>query len=178
MRIYDIWKQGGQWRFVRDGEEQPLASFHTKRTAVEFAREYLTTEGGRLRVWKGEGEKSSLQSEREIGPKGVPRQEATPEHGSDAHEQGLLEGIVDGTREATAMAWQALPQISWQVSRGAYNAAYYTAYGVVFSAVALSRLVPMRNPLNNGLHDGATAALRDYRETHSSGEAASGANVV
>jgi hypothetical protein len=178
MRNYDIWKQRGQWRFVREGEDQPLESFQTKKAAIAFAEEYLATEGGCLRIWKGEDANSSLQVERDIGAESARGPEATPDQGADNQPQSLLDGIVEGTREATAMAWQALPQIGWQVSRGAYNAAYYTAYGIVFSAVTLGGLVPMRSPLAHGMHDGANAALHDYRETHPSGEAVTGAKAV
>lgn len=169
MDTYDVWKQQNQWKIVREGDTRALRVFGTKREAVAFARDFLSMHGGHLRIWKGEGDASSLQEERTYeAPHAAAGHAAVEPEVIRRRAQGMLEGMMKGAMDASEAAWQLVPQLGRYFSRGAYQAGYYTAYGVVYSAVMARNLIPLPNPVANGMHDGADAAL------HAVGEAQQG----
>jgi hypothetical protein len=162
MDTYDVWKQENEWRIVREGDTRALRVFSTKREAVTFARDFLSMHGGHLRIWKGEGDASSLQEERIYEALHAAAEPEMVRRGA----QGMFDGMMKGAMDASEAAWQLVPQLGRYFSRGAYQAGYYTAYGVVYGAVMVRNLIPLPNPLANGMHDGADAALHAVGETH------------
>ncbi len=179
MSTYDVRKTEEQWRFAQEGDANPIASFDTKKEALEYARDYMKAHGGLLRIWK---EDDSLQEERSFMLEG----EATPTT-SAAKEAVAVEtaamtaiespapvtktaGIVDamlrGAKDATEAVGEFIPETGKYLTQGLYQASYYAAYGVVFGAVAIGRLVPLPKPLALGLHDGAQAALGAFEKGH------------
>lgn len=148
MDRYDIRKLKKEWGFTREGEDQPLKSFATKKQAEAYGRDYLRQQGGVLRIWKSDG--ISLQEER------------TYEKPPGSFYSGILEGISDAAKAVE----QFMPAAGSHVSKGVYQAGYYASYGVVLGAATLARLIPLPNPLAHGVHDGAEAAMGSAEKTH------------
>lgn len=98
MDTYDVWKQENEWRVVREGDTRALRVFGTKREAVALARDFLNLHGGHLRIWKGEGDASSLQEERTYE---APHAAAEPEM-VRRRAQGMFEGMMKGGMAAHA----------------------------------------------------------------------------
>ena len=141
MDKYDIRKLEKEWNFMKEGMDQPLKTFATKKQAEGYGRDFLRQHGGVLRVWKSDG--VSLQDERTY----------------EREVSGLYEGILEGIADAAKAVGQFMPTAGSFVSQGVYQAGYYTAYGVVFGATMVARLIPLPKPLALGVHDGAEAAM-------------------
>jgi len=148
MDKYDVRKVKKEWNFLKEGEDQPLRTFATKKEAEGYVREYLREHGGVLRIWKSDG--ISLQEERT--------------YAREAH--SFYSGVFEGIADAAKAVEQFMPTAGSYVSRGFYQAGYYASYGVVLSAATLARLIPLPNPLSHGVHDGAEAALGSAEKTH------------
>jgi hypothetical protein len=173
MDTYDIWKQGGKWKLVREGSERALGSFDKKSKAVSFGREYVRNEGGYLRIWSADGKK--LQEQRTytgaeaeaVSEESVATQKVRKVHEDmGAPETGFFGGVARGARDAGKAAGQVVPVVGEFINRGAYGAAYYAAYGVVFAAVTIGRAIPMPTPFARGLHEGTEAAIDSYEKGH------------
>jgi hypothetical protein len=148
MDKYDIRKAEKKWNFMKEGEDQPLKTFATKKQAEAYGRDYLRQQGGVLRIWKSDG--ISLQEERTF----------------EKEARSFYSGILDGVGDAAKAVEQFMPTVGSYVSKGVYEAGYYASYGVVFGASMLARLIPLPNPLSQGVHDGAEAALGSAEKTH------------
>jgi hypothetical protein len=148
MDKYDIRKVEKQWSFLKEGDDNALRTFETKKEAVGYGRDYLRQKGGTLRIWKSDG--TSLQEERTY----------------ERETRSFYSGIFDGIADAAKAVEQFMPTAGSYVSKGFYQAGYYASYGVVFSAATLARLIPLPNPLSDGVHDGAEAALGSAEMTH------------
>ena len=148
MERYDIRKVEKEWNFMKEGEDQPVKTFATKKQAEGFGRDYLRQQGGVLRIWKSDG--ISLQEERTY----------------EKEAGNFYAGILDGVGDAAKAVERFMPMAGSYVSKGVYQAGYYASYGVVFGASMLARLIPLPNPLARGVHDGAEAALVSAEKTH------------
>jgi len=173
MDTYDIWKQGGKWKLVKEGSERALRSFDKKSKAVSFGREYVSNQGGHLRVWSADGEKLQQQhtysgAEAEAASQeSVATQKVRKVHEDmGAAETGFLGGLARGARDAGKVAGQVVPLVGEYLNRGVYGAAYYSAYGVVLAAVTVGGAIPMPTPLARGLHEGTEAAIDSYEHDH------------
>ena len=153
MDKYDIRKAEKEWSFLKEGEDQPIKTFTTKKQAEGFGRDYLRQQGGVLRIWKSDG--ISLQEERTY----------------EKEASSFYSGILDGIGDAVKAVEQFMPAAGSYISKGVYQAGYYTSYGVVFGASMLARMIPLPDPLAQGVHDGAEAALGSAEKTHHTDEA-------
>jgi hypothetical protein len=158
MDKYDIQKVKKEWHFIKEGMDQPLKTFTTKKLAEAFGREYLRQHGGDLRIWKSDG--TSLQEE----------------HNYEKEARSFYSGILEGVGDAANAVGQFVPTAGSVVSQGVYQAGYYTAYGVVFGANMVARLIPLPKPLALGVHDGAEAAMGSAEKTDHTDQAAPAAS--
>jgi hypothetical protein len=141
MLNYDIRKDDHKWQFLKEDSDGPIKTFETKRDAIKYSREYLTTHGGHLRVWKADG--SQIQEERSY----------------EGEKQSFYTGVLENVDDTVKVAGTYL-------SKGVYGVGYYAAYGVVFGAMMIARLIPFPESLTHGVEDGTEAALESVEGTH------------
>jgi hypothetical protein len=141
MLNYDIRKDDNKWQFHKEGSDSPIKTFETKRDAIKYSREYLTTHGGHLRVWKADG--TQLQEERSY----------------EVEKNSFYTEVFESVDDTVKVAGTYL-------SKGVYGFGYYAAYGVVFGATMIARLIPFPESLTHGVEDGTEAALESIEGHH------------